>query len=433
MVLMPNFQPKPLVPSLYAETARPPVVCHALVGDLDTRVTIVGAGFTGLSAALHLAEAGYEPVVIDANEPGWGASGRNGGQVNPGFKHTPDEMEQEFGAELGRRMIALCGGAPTELFDLVKRLGIDCDAANAGTIRAVVTERFLGDVTQAHGQWAARGAPVVWLDREGMRAATGSESYIGGLLDKRGGSVNPLGYARGLAEAAQKAGATIFSGTPALRIEQQGARWKLTTPQGVITCDKVILGTNGYTDALWPKLAQTVVPVHSAIAATEPLPPEIAQAILPQRHVVYENSRFYGYYRVDSGGRFLLGARGAMHDTSDPADYQHIIDHSTKLFPTLKQAKWRWFWNGQVAITADRYPHIHEPAPGVHIGLGYNGRGVAMGTAVGRRLAKRVAGGAVEDLDLPVTGITPMAFHRFWRIGVKFERLQSQVREALGI
>jgi glycine/D-amino acid oxidase-like deaminating enzyme len=121
--------PKPLVPSLYAETARAPVATPSLAGDLNASVAIVGAGFTGLSAALHLSEAGIDVAVVDANEPGWGASGRNGGQVNPGFKHTPDEMEAGFGPDLGARMVALCGGAPREVFRLVERLGIDCEAA----------------------------------------------------------------------------------------------------------------------------------------------------------------------------------------------------------------------------------------------------------------------------------------------------------------
>ncbi|SDR63962.1 FAD dependent oxidoreductase [Rhizobiales bacterium GAS113] len=186
--------PKPLVPSLYAETARAPVATPSLAGDLNASVAIVGAGFTGLSAALHLSEAGIDVAVVDANEPGWGASGRNGGQVNPGFKHTPDEMEAGFGPDLGARMVALCRGAPREVFRLVERLGIDCEAADTGTIRAVVTERFKGEVEVAYEQWSRRGAPVEWLDRAGVAAATGAESYCGALLDQRGGSLNPLDH-----------------------------------------------------------------------------------------------------------------------------------------------------------------------------------------------------------------------------------------------
>jgi glycine/D-amino acid oxidase-like deaminating enzyme len=432
MNMQPTF-PKPIVPSLYAATARAPVATLPLAGDLDVSVAVVGAGFTGLSTALHLAEAGVDVAVIDANEPGWGASGRNGGQVNPGFKHTPDEMEAEFGPDLGARMTALCGNAPTEVFGLVKRLGIDCEAANTGTIRAVVTERFLPEVEAAYEQWSKRQAPVEWLDKMRIAAETGTGGYLGALLDRRGGSLNPLGYARGLAEAAQKAGARILSDTPALGLERQGSRWKLKTPRGEIRSEKIVIGTNGYTDALWPKLEQSIVPVYSAIAATEPLSPEIAKSILPNRAVVYENSRFYGYYRVDRAGHFLLGARGALHDTSDPAEYGHIIARATTLFPALARAQWRWFWNGQVAITADRYPHVHEPAPGIHIGLGYNGRGVAMATAMGRMLAKRVAGGAAKELDLPVTDIKAVPFHAFWRMGVRIERLYGQARDALGL
>src|SRR5271167_1316365 len=200
------YERRPLPPSLYAETARAPISAPPLDHDCKVSVAVIGAGYAGLSAGLHLAEAGVDAVVIDAHEPGWGASGRNGGQVNPGLKHDPDDVEREFGPDLGRRMVALAGSAPQTVFDLIERHRIDCDAMQSGTIRAAIATSSLAEVRAAAEQWSTRGAPVDFLDADAVARMTGTRRYRGALLDRRGGSVNPLGYARGLADAANKAG-----------------------------------------------------------------------------------------------------------------------------------------------------------------------------------------------------------------------------------
>jgi glycine/D-amino acid oxidase-like deaminating enzyme len=423
--------PQRMVASLYARTAAPALATAALSGDRSVAVCIVGAGFTGLSAALHLAEAGRQAIVIDRNEPGWGASGRNGGQVNPGLKHDPDEIERDFGPALGRRMIALAGGAPAFVFGLIARLKLDCEALCRGTIRAAVSARQLGLVRDAVEQWARRGAPVEFLDRDTARDMIGSDYYAGALLDHRGGSLNPLAYARGLADAALRAGATIVSATPARALHRQAGRWTVETPSGNIFCDHLIIATNGYTDRLWPQLSRTIVPVYSAIAATEPLEPRLSDAILASRPVVYEQTSFHAYYRIDAFGHFLMGAGSPLRDTGDPLDYAHLQNHAVRLFPALTGVSWKFFWNGQIAITADRYPHIHEPAEGVHIGLGYNGRGVAMATLMGRLLAERVCRSDTQAFALPITPIRPIPFHRFWKTGVQVRRVYDRLREQL--
>ena len=423
---------QPLPASLYAETARPAPPETRLDGDRRVSVVIVGGGFTGLSTALHLAERGIETLVLEAHEPGWGASGRNGGQVNPGLKWEPDELEGAFGPERGGAMAALGGSAPDLVFDLIARHAIACEAIRGGTLRAAVNDRSERSVRASVEGWARRRAPVEWLDGPAAAAATGTEAYRGASLDRRGGSVNPLGYARGLAEAAIRAGATVASGAPVTRLAPAGSGWTLTTPTGTVTADHVVLATNGYTDGLWPRLKATVAPVFSAIAATAPLPPEIAAAILPARPVLYEISARYAYYRLDADGRFLMGGRSVLRDSADPSDYRGLVAHALELFPALRAAEWRQVWNGRVAVTADHLPHLHEPAPTLHIGLGYNGRGVAMATAMGRILADRVAGARPEDLPLPVTPITPMRFHPFWPIGVKTALAWGLMKERFG-
>ena len=408
------YERRPLPPSLYAETARAPISAPPLDHDCKVSVAVVGAGYTGLSAGLHLAEAGVDAVMIDAHEPGWGASGRNGGQVNPGLKHDPDDVEREFGPDLGRRMVALAGSAPQTVFDLIERHRIDCDARQSGTIRAAIATSSLAEVRAAAEQWSTRGAPVDFLDADAVARITGTRRYRGALLDRRGGSVNPLGYARGLADAANKAGAKIHGSTPALRLNRNGAYWQIDTPVAAIRAEHVIIGTNGYTDRLWPRLRESIVPIYTAIAATEPLQPDVAAQILPTRSVLYEQSNFYAYYRVDAQGRFLMGGRSRLGDRYRPEHFRHLMNYTFKLFPQLRGIRWTHFWNGQVAITTDHYPHIHEPAPGIRIGLGYNGRGIAMATTMGRLLAKRILGAVETEIDLPITGIKPIPLHPLW-------------------
>jgi glycine/D-amino acid oxidase-like deaminating enzyme len=406
---------EPAAASLYAETARPAPPTSPLAGDAKAKVVIVGGGFTGLSAALHLAERGVDALVVEAEGIGWGASGRNGGQVNPGLKWEPERLLASFGPDLGGRMARLGATAPDLVFDLVARNAIDCEARRGGTIRAAVTKKSEAGIREHIRQG---GADILALEGEGMAHATGTAAYAMGSLDRRGGNLNPLGYARGLAEAAIKAGARIATSTRALKLSCEAGRWRLTTDKGIIIAERVILGTNGYSDDLWPGLRKTVVPVLSSIAATEPLPAEVAATILPGRASLYEVSASHAYYRLDAFGRFLMGGRGVMRPSSEFADYRGLIAHAVRLFPTLAAARWRQCWNGRVAVTWDELPHIHEPAEGLGIGLGYNGRGVAMATAMGRMLARRAAGGTAEELDLPVTEIAPMFAHFGWPLAV---------------
>jgi glycine/D-amino acid oxidase-like deaminating enzyme len=415
-----ELQKNKLPPSLYAETAREAVATLPLRGDKRAGVVVVGGGFTGLSTALHLAQRGADVTVLEAREPGWGASGRNGGQVNPGLKHEPEEIERHFGRDLGRRMVSLSGGAPDRVFSLIRELQIRCEANQGGTIRAAFSkgsEKFLRGATAG---WKDCGAPVELLEREAIARATGTDRYLCGALDRRGGSLNPLGYARGLADAAIRAGTPLHGGTRAIRVERRGASWTVVTPQGTVAADWLVLATNGYTDDLWPSLRQTIIPVYSGIAATGPLPEEIAKRILPMGTVLYEHEDITVYYRLDVSNRLLMGGRSRLRTLESPNDFPDLIAYTKRLWPFIENPQWTHGWNGQLALTLDHYPHLNEPADKVIACLGYNGRGVAMATAMGAEIARRITGTPAADLDMPVkSALEPIRLHRFWPIGVK--------------
>jgi glycine/D-amino acid oxidase-like deaminating enzyme len=422
-----------LPPSLYADTARPAPDTPPLAGDRKTSVCVIGAGFTGLSAALHLAQQGTDVVVLEQNEPGWGASGRNGGQVNPGLKHDPDTVEADFGPDLGGRMIAMSWNAPNVVFNLIAQHQIQCEAAQSGTMRTAFQRNNVTDIHSAYEQGARRGMPVELLDRDAMRAKTGTDRYLCALLDNRGGHLNPLGYARGMAQAAIRAGVTVHGGTQATKIWRDGTAWRVATPSGTVTADRLVIGTNGYTDDVLPKLRRSVVPVFSGIAASEPVPDAIAQAIMPHRASVYELGSVTTYYRIDRANRVLMGGRCPQTEIAGADQLPFFIRYARRLWPQIAHLKWTHGWSGQLAVTPDHYPHIHEPAPGVLVCVAYNGRGVAMSTAMGPQLAKRTLGGATAEIDMPITRLREIPFHGVWKSAVAARVLYGRIRDYLHV
>jgi glycine/D-amino acid oxidase-like deaminating enzyme len=402
--------------SAWTFSAEPLPVTRPLEGDRRAAVVIVGAGYTGLSAALHLAERGADAVVLDAAEPGWGGSGRNGGQVIPGVKDDPDDLERKFGSAMGRRMWQNSGAAADAVFELIARYKISCHAQQSGWISAAPHAAGLETLRRRAAQWQRRGAPVEVLDRSRMAELTGTTCYAGGMLDRRAGVLQPLSYVRGLARAAKKAGAVIHRSV-VTRLEEQGSGWRAVTPKGSVTAAKVILATNAYTDDLWPGLRLTILPVQSYQVATRPLPEEVRRQVLPGGQAVSDLRRILFYFRLDPEGRLLMGGRGPLDDAGDPALFARLESAATRFFPQMGTPEWEHRWSGRVALTADHLPHMHEPKPGVLIGLGYNGRGVAMATVMGRMLADRALGSSPAQVGWPNTPITPIPLHA-WRLPV---------------
>ncbi len=414
--------------SLWCATATGAPGGPALQGSERAQVVVVGAGYTGLSAALHLCEAGRDVVVLEASLLGAGGSGLNGGQVIPGVKHDPDVLERMFGATVGASMIDTVASGPDLVFELIRKHRIDCAATRTGWIQPAASESALAPIRSRVEQWRRRGAPVEMLQRRQIAELLGSERYCGGWIDLRAGTVQPLSYLLGLAGAAQRFGARIFTGSPAIKLERIGEQWSVQTPHGRILSPAVILATDAYTGGLVDTLRRSIVLVPSFQVATEPIPELLRRSILPQRQSVSDTWHLLRYYRLDAQGRLLLGSRGFFGDVPVSTAARHHYRAVLEIFPQLRGLRFEFHWGGWVAMTADHLPHLHELAPGLSAGLGYNGRGVAMATVMGRLLARRLLGVPAAQLGFPISPVRPIPLHRCSRLGVRLALQYLQLR-----
>lgn len=406
----------PRADSLWAATAPAAAPTPALAESTDTDVLVVGAGYTGLSTALHLAGTGASVCVLDAHEPGWGASGRNGGQVNPTLKYDPDELIRMFGPERGEALIEAVSSTGDLVFDLISRHGIDCAPVRAGWLQAGYTDEAVAGMHARARQWERRGVHVEMLDRASLARRMGSSTFAGGWLDGRAGGIQPLAYARGLARAALGKGVRVHGSTPVTGLVRQGSRWVATTAQGLqVRAGQVVLGTNGYTDGLWPGLARTVLSANSFIVATRPLGAAGA-GILDKGETGSTSQRLLLYFRKDAQGRLLMGGRGHFSDPRGAQDFTHLERSLALMFPQLGKLEYEYRWAGRIAITRDFMPHVHQPAPGITMALGYNGRGIAMATGLGKHVAALVAGKGAQSCPFPITPVQPIPMHGMQRL-----------------
>ena len=401
--------------SLWSATAPSVVPTPALSESVKVDVAIVGAGYTGLSTALHLAERGVNVCVLEANEPGWGASGRNGGQVNPTLKYDPEQLVQMYGPERAEPLISTVSNSADLVFKLIEKHGIDCAPVRKGWMQVSYSEKGVAGLHMRADQWARRGVPVQRLDAAAVASRMGSDAFAGGWLDSRAGAIQPLAYARGLVGAALAAGVRIHGQSAVTGLQRQGSGWHLQTASGAqVTADQVVLATNGYSGNLWPGMAQSILAANSFIVATKPLTGHAAESILPGQETVSTAQRLLLYFRKDSHGRLLMGGRGLFNDPTSPTDFAHLERSLALLFPQLGPLEFEYRWAGRIAITRDFMPHVHEPAPGLTLALGCNGRGIALCTSLGQQLAGRLCDGKVE-FAYPVTALQRLPMHGLQR------------------
>ncbi|MEM1316607.1 MAG: FAD-binding oxidoreductase, partial [Pseudomonadota bacterium] len=397
----------------------------------DADVIVVGGGFTGLSAALRLAEAGRSVTVLEAERIGWGASGRNGGQVLPGLKLDPDDMVAKWGQARGERLAAFAGGDADLVFELIARHGIACAPRRDGWIQAAHSPLAQKAGAARAEQWARRGAPVEVLDAAGIESLAGTSAYLGGWRDLRAGAVQPLAYARGLARAARAAGARIAQETRATALTPDAEGWRVETHGHALKAGEVIVATNAYEAALVPGLRQSALQIQSILVATEPLSPNVAASVMPSGAVLSETRKLSFYMRRDVDGRLIFGGRGASGAAHSPRLQSALEAAMRRMFPQVGETPIAHAWSGHVALTLDGLPRVHQPSPGLWCAYGYNGRGVAMSTALGRALADHLTTGA--PLPLPPTDLRPLPWHALRRPAVAAGTLYHWARDAMGL
>lgn len=398
----------PLGPSLWAATAVDAPLTQALSQDDQADVVIVGGGFCGLSTALHLAEQGVRVAVLEAREIGFGGSGRNGGQVIPGLKYDPSELIAKLGADRAQPLIDFAAGTVDAVFNLIEKHQMDVPRMRNGWIQGSHTAAALQLAERRVRDWNGQGVAARFLDRAEAARLLGTDKYHGGWLDPRGGGIQPLSYVRGLARAALAAGVKIYTDSPVASLKTSAGKWQVKTDQGCqISAERVVLCTNGYTDDLWPDLRKTIIDANSFQVATEPLPEAVRRSILPEGHVSSDARNLLLYYRIDHTGRLMLGGRGTFQDPdpSRPDHWSHLENAVHKLFPQTIGVPFAYRWCGRVAVTRDYFPHIHEPAPGLLINIGCQGRGVGLQTRMGQALANYVVSNDRNALPVAPTDI----------------------------
>lgn len=396
-------------PSLWAATAPPPPETGELTESVRADVVIVGGGVTGLSTALHLAERGVSAVVLEAARTGYGGSGRNSGHIIPALgAGDPDALVARLGPDRGERLVSFLRDSAGLTFDLIRRYGIDCDAVQTGWAMPAHRPSRLRDLERRYDEWSRRQARVSLLDAAETESLLGSRAYSGALLMHTGGHVNPLALARGLAKAAIGQGARVFTGSPALSVSRTAEGWRVATPAGAVTAERLVVATNAYTGALIPALARTLVRIINYQVSTHPMPDDVAARVLPSDVAASDTRRDLYPFRKDRWNRLVTGATLALPLNMDARIRPWIAERIGNVFPQIEDRRLEYVWNGRIAMTPNRLPKVQEIGPGAITSIAYNGRGMAIGTAMGRELADWVDGKPADSLGLPKIEIEPI-------------------------
>lgn len=371
-----------------------------------TEVAIVGGGFTGLSAALHLSQKGIGAHVLEARSIGHGGSGRNAGLVNAGLWLPPQDIIARLGEERGAALVRRLCDAPACVFALIDKHQIRCEAARCGTIHAAHSPRGYDELRRRFDDWNRLGAAVELLSLEATAEQTGAAGFYGGLLDHRAGTINPMGYARGLARAAIAAGAVVNTGVEVKTLQRAAGKWHLDTSAGHVTADKVVLATNAYTGDLWRALRRCFTTIYYFQVATKPLG-ERAARILPGGHGLWTTGAIMFSLRRDRFGRIIIGSMGRVIGGARGGGISARWARRSlrRLFPGLGEVELETAWHGQIAMTPDHLPRIYRLAEDLYAPIGYNGRGIAPGTAFGMAMADFLESGDESRLPLPVTAL----------------------------
>jgi len=422
--------------SLWADTAEPLPAFPKLAGEVKADVVIIGAGYTGLSAGHHIAKSGLSPVVLEAHHPGWGASGRNGGVITAKFRLSFRDIDTAHGRAMARRMYEIAHESIEMVDELVSEFGIESArltrtgqvkaAHNDATLRAAIDE----------AAWMTRemrDTEVRILDPHQVRDETGSQVFVGGILNPGSGGIHPLNYLRGLAKGVARRGVPIFQESPVLALRRDSDGVVAETPDGVVRARQAIVATNSYSDltSATARVQRTLVPFRSALIATEKLSPNLAGSLMPTGRTYTETKRMMRWFRkVDD--RVIFGGRGAFGKQDSENAFDALRKAMVGIFPELADIPLAFKWSGLVAMTLDSVPHVGRLDDRTLYSVGYNGAGVAMSSLMGRYLAALVRGEKVDLGLLDAGRLKTIPFYAFREPAVRAVAGWYQFLDAIG-
>lgn len=421
-----------MTPSLWQVVSGPVAPRPPLAEAIEADLLIVGAGFTGLSCALHAATAGLRVVVLEAERIAAGASGRNAGFVVPNFaKVDPEAVLARLGPDRGARLVAFAAGSADLVFGLIRDHAIACDALQSGWIQPAPTAAGMAAIRARARQWADRGRPAEVLDADQVARMTGAQGYAGGWIDRSGGVLNPVAYARGLAEAAERAGATVFERTAVTDLTPARGGWIARAGAGSVRAGRVVLATNAHVGALQPAVARSFFPLRVFQIATAPLPVAVRARLLPGGQCVSDTRRNLFTFRFDAENRLISGGMHILGVGADRRVPQAIHRRLSRLLDLPDLPPLQHAWSGEAAVMPDFLPHLIEPAPGLIAGIACNGRGIAMTTMLGKSLADWAGGVPAFDLPVPCAPPAPIPWHAVMRYAPNAHLPLAMLRDAL--
>ncbi len=425
---MPDYPPQDAGElSLWSETAIGAVETESLATSLEADVIIIGAGYTGLSCALHLAEQGVSVVLLEAKSVGFGGSGRNAGLVNAGVWKTPEHVRKQLGEEAGQRFNQALIHSPDLVFELIERCQIDCQAQRSGTINIAHNASAMNYLQDRCQQLQDLGGTVEMLDGKASKAMSASDYYChGGILDSSAGTVQPLSYARGLAKAVISRGVQLFQDTPLSSLERKDNRWLAKSSNGEVLADKVVIATNAYADANSQDVLRSSVPVFIFQCATAPLPDDLTSKLIPQRHGMWDTQTLMTSTRIDATGRLVMSCAGSLQGMKRVIRQGWMKRTRTRIFPETRGMPWEYYWTGQVGVTSSKILRVQLLAPGVFAPAGYNGRGIGPGTVIGKHLAQTLISGNRNEFPFPVEALYSEKWSRMRALYYEFGTLTLQ-------
>lgn len=373
----------------------------ALASQVKVDVCIIGGGITGLSAALHLLEQGKTVCVLEAHRVGHGGSGRNVGLVNAGTWIKPDDVEATLGEQRGKRLNQVLGEAPAQVFKLIRKYSIDCQARNDGTLHMAHNEAGLTDLRSREEQWRRRGADVELLTGAVCEEYCGTNKISAALLDRRAGTINPMGYTVGLAQAVTRLGGTIYQHSAVKELNRQADAWLVRTEHGSVAAERVVISTGAYTEGEWTELRRNYFRGYYYQVASVPLAGPVADRILQHGQGSWDTRTVLSSMRRDAEGRLLLGSLGKASNKPDWFIRSWADRVQGHYFPELGKVEWELHWTGCIDFTPDHLMRIFEPAPGIVAVTGYNGRGNTTGTVIGQAFAQFLLNDKPDALPIP--------------------------------